>query len=119
LRCAHYTLAELGSHTRVQFDCYAFLCLFKNADCKVTRAGTDFEDHIGLGEIGFCDDGVCYTGILEDMLAVVVKSVLRRIIMTRLTKVPKVCVHLENAIAHFCFGSLATIWATIAGIFLL
>jgi hypothetical protein len=53
------------------------------------------------------------------MLAVVVKSVLRRIIMTRLTKVPKVCVHLENAIAHFCFGSLATIWATIAGIFLL
>lgn len=69
LRRAHDTLAQLGSHARVQLYCYTFLRLFEDADREVTGAGADFEDDVGLVELGFLDYGVCYTGVLEDVLA--------------------------------------------------
>lgn len=70
LWCAHDTFTQFGSHARIEFNCYAFLCFLQYADCEVAGAGADFEDDVGLVEARLLDDGVCYTGVFEDVLAI-------------------------------------------------
>lgn len=70
---------HFGCHARVEFDCYALFRLFQNLDREVTTTRADFENGVGLLEVGFVDDGLGYAGVLEDVLT-------------------EVCVHFEDCI---------------------
>lgn len=67
-RGTHHTLGDLAGHTGVQFHGDQLLGLLENAHADVTGSGTDLEDGVGRLEVGLFDDGICYTGILENML---------------------------------------------------
>ena len=65
------TLGDFGTHTGIEFDGDDLLGLLEGADRDVTGTGTDFDDDIGGLEEGLVDNGIRDTGVLEDMLAIV------------------------------------------------
>lgn len=68
-RRAHDTLGDLAGHARVQLDGNQLLGFFEDAHADVARARADFEDGVCWLEEGLVDDGVRYSGVLEDVLA--------------------------------------------------
>lgn len=68
-RRAHDTLGDLGSHPRVQLDGVQLLGLLQYPHTDVSRSRADLEDGVGGLEVRLLDDGVCYSRVLEDVLA--------------------------------------------------
>lgn len=59
VRCGLHALCEFGGHTGIHFDGCDGAGGAEDEDCEIAGSGTDFEDVVGLFEVGFCDDGRC------------------------------------------------------------
>ncbi|KAI6757787.1 hypothetical protein HG531_003612 [Fusarium graminearum] len=60
---------QFSSHSGIELDSLDSLGLLQDSRGEDTSSGTDFEDGVGGLEVCLCDDGVCDTRVLQDMLA--------------------------------------------------
>lgn len=68
-RGAHDTLGDLGGHPRVQLDGVQLLGPLQYAHADVAGSGADLEHGVGGLEVGLLDDRICYSRVLENVLA--------------------------------------------------
>ena len=63
-----HTLANLGSHTRINLDSNSLFTSFQKRCSQVTSTGTDFKNYVGWFDSRFLNNLLDDEGILQDML---------------------------------------------------